>query len=109
LGSNVDYSLHHVDYNPWIDGLIVVMLPRMGREYDQVRKQLAVSIRSHRLRLGLSQEGLALDADLDRTYVSQLERAKANPSLLVLCKLAVILQIDLSDLISEDLLDSARE
>lgn len=80
----------------------------MGREYDQIRKQLAVSIRSHRLRRGLSQEGLALDAELDRTYVSQLERAKANPSLLVLCKLALILQVDLIDLLAERP-DSASE
>lgn len=85
------------------------MLVLMGREYDQVRKQLAISIRSHRLRRGLSQEGLAFDADLDRTYVSQLERAKANPSLLVLCKLAMILQIDLVDLICESRPDDGQE
>jgi transcriptional regulator with XRE-family HTH domain len=79
----------------------MVMLVLMGREYDHVRRHLAATIKKHRLRLALSQETLALDADLDRTYVSQLERARANPSLLVLCKLAAILQVDVADLIGE--------
>lgn len=74
------------------------MLAYMGRDYEQVRKLLAANIKKHRLLLGLSQESLAFDAQLDRTYISQLERAKANPSLLVLCKLASILRVDLLDL-----------
>jgi len=48
----------------------------------------------------LSQEALALSADVDRTYVSQIERAVGNPSLLVLCKLGAILEVDVLDLIS---------
>ena len=39
----------------------------------------------------LSQEKLALNADVDRTYVSHIERAAGSPSLLVLSKLASIL------------------
>lgn len=50
---------------------------------------------------GLSQEALALSADVDRTYVSQIERAVGNPSLLVLCKLGAILETDMLDLLAE--------
>jgi len=47
----------------------------------------------------LSQEELALNADVDRTYVSQIERAIGNPSLLVLCKLGTVLGVDIRDLL----------
>ena len=46
-------------------------------------------------------EALALSADVDRTYVSQIERAVGNPSLLVLCKLGAILETDVLDLLAE--------
>lgn len=72
----------------------------MERDFDQVRQSLAYNIRSRRSQQGLSQEALALNAEVDRTYVSQIERAVGNPSLLVLCKLAAILQVDTMDLIA---------
>ena len=74
----------------------------MGRDYDQIRKQLAHNIRIRRAEKGLSQEALAFEADLDRTYISQIERGVGNPSLLVLCKLAAILGADVSELTSEN-------
>lgn len=47
---------------------------------------------------GLSQEALALEADVDRTYVSQLERGIANPSLRVLHQIATILGVTVAQL-----------
>lgn len=73
----------------------------MGRDYDQIRKQLAYNIRILRGQKGLSQEALALSAELDRTYISQIERGVGNPSLLVLCKLAVILDTDVTELMNK--------
>jgi len=70
----------------------------MGRDYDQIRKQLAHNIRIRRAAKGLSQEALAFEADLDRTYISQVERCVGNPSLLVLCKLASVLGVDIQEL-----------
>lgn len=87
-----------VDYSPWIDGLISVMLVQMGRDYDQVRKQLAYNIRLRRRDMGLSQEALAFNAELDRTYISQVERSVGNPSLLVICKVACALGVDVQEL-----------
>lgn len=74
----------------------------MGRDYNQTRKQLAGNIRMLRRGKKWSQEELAFTAGLDRTYVSQIERCVGNPSLLVLCKLAEVLSVDLVDLFTEE-------
>lgn len=73
----------------------------MERDFEAVRRTLAQNIRERRAQQTLSQEGLALSADVDRTYVSQIERAVGNPSLLVLFKLAGTLGVDISDLLQE--------
>jgi transcriptional regulator with XRE-family HTH domain len=39
---------------------------------------------------------------VDRTYVSQLERAIANPSVSILCRIAEILECELQDLVSDE-------
>ncbi|WP_412731042.1 helix-turn-helix domain-containing protein [Dyella aluminiiresistens] len=74
----------------------------MPRDFDQVRHQLARNIRNLRRSKRLSQEQLALNADVDRTYVSQIERAIGNPSLLVLCKLGLVLNVDIGALLDAD-------
>jgi transcriptional regulator with XRE-family HTH domain len=56
------------------------------------------ALRELRLERGLSQEGLAHEAELDRTYVSGIERGERNPSLANLLKIAAALEIRLSDL-----------
>jgi transcriptional regulator with XRE-family HTH domain len=49
---------------------------------------VARNIRRLRVVRGLSQEMLAVDAGIDRTYVSRLERGLENPTVAVLEKLA---------------------
>ncbi|MDO4233027.1 MAG: helix-turn-helix transcriptional regulator [Lautropia sp.] len=73
----------------------------MGRDFEQVRAALAHNIKNLRRQHRLSQEALALSADVDRTYVSQIERGIGNPSLLVLCKLGNTLKVDLQDLLQQ--------
>ena len=51
-------------------------------------KILAANIKARRIELLLSQEALALEADIDRTYISGIERALRNPSLTLIVKLA---------------------
>ena len=48
---------------------------------DDVRGVLAFNVRWLRVEKGWSQEDLALECDLDRTYVSAIERSKWNVSL----------------------------
>lgn len=63
--------------------------------FDRFRLDLALAIREARLRAGLSQEALALQAGVDRSYVSQLERGVANPSLLILHRIAGVMGVAL--------------
>lgn len=55
-------------------------------------------LRAIRIRAGISQEALADLADLDRTYISLLERGKRNPSLACVGKLARALKVTVSEL-----------
>lgn len=52
------------------------------------KRVLAENVRRVRDELDLSQEELALDSKIDRTYISGIERAKRNPSLTLIVKLA---------------------
>ena len=63
--------------------------------HDALCQDLAVKLRRARERSGLSQEALALTAGVDRTYVSQLERGVANPSLLILGRIAQALEAEI--------------
>ena len=80
----------------------------MTQDYEQLRLQLAENIRLMRRVKNLTQEQLALMAEVDRTYVSQFERCTGNPSLLVLCKLANIFEITADQLLVDaDILRSS--
>ena len=70
-------------------------------ELRQILLQVGQRVKRRREELGLSQEDLADAADLHRTYVSLLETGKRNASLLTLCKIAVALNIRLSDLLED--------
>ena len=52
------------------------------------RRILAENVKAARKALDLSQEELALETEIDRTYISGIERALRNPSLALLVKLA---------------------
>ena len=49
---------------------------------------LGANVCHHRKLKGLSQERLALDSDMERSYVSDLERGTRNPSVRALGRLA---------------------
>lgn len=71
------------------------MLVNMGdkNNFEKSLAQLATDLKAMRLNAGLSQEALALAANVNRTYVSQLERGVANPSLQILYRIADVLQL----------------
>jgi transcriptional regulator with XRE-family HTH domain len=62
---------------------------------------VAWNIRKLRVAKGLSQEALAVDAGLDRSYIGRLERAVENPTIETLGKLADALGVRLVDLVEE--------
>jgi transcriptional regulator with XRE-family HTH domain len=63
--------------------------------------RLGSNLKRLRSEKGWSQERLAFEADIHRTYISDLERAARNPSLLLLEKLALALGVPASALIAE--------
>jgi transcriptional regulator with XRE-family HTH domain len=67
---------------------------------DQVSPAFGRVLRQHRLARGISQEKLALEAEVDRTFVSQIERGVRQPTLTTLCKLADALGVLPSTLIA---------
>lgn len=62
-------------------------------ELRELQLALSENIRILRGKRGLSQERLALEAGVDRTLVSKIERTIANPTLDVLAKLALVLDV----------------
>lgn len=62
---------------------------------------VAWNLRRLRVVRGLSQEALAVDAGLDRSFVGRLERGKENPSMATLDRLAAALEVKLVDLVVE--------
>lgn len=59
------------------------------------------SIRTARLKKKISQEQLALLADVDRSYIGRVERGDNNVAILTLAKISSALDLRLSDLISQ--------
>jgi transcriptional regulator with XRE-family HTH domain len=74
----------------------------MSKDTKEISAQLASfgkRLRELRLKKSLSQEELAEEAGLDRTYVSGCERGKRNISILNIYRLAKALRVRPEDLI----------
>ena len=59
-----------------------------------VVKLLGENVRRYRKLRGMTQEQLALDAGMERSYVSDLERGTRNPTVRALGRLAEALRVD---------------
>ena len=66
----------------------------------RLRQIFAANLRARRNARGLSQEDLADLAEIDRTYVSLLERCEYSASLDVVERIAVALNVDASELLA---------
>lgn len=64
-------------------------------------KRLGETIINSRQKRGLSQEQLALLSDVDRSYLAEVERGKANPSVKFLHKISKTLKIKVGKLLTE--------
>ena len=70
----------------------------MTTEEQDILSDFGNRLRKLRIEKGFSQEKFADLTQLDRTYVSGLERGKRNPSCLILLKIAKSLNISVKDL-----------
>jgi len=64
-----------------------------------VRQRLAANMKRLRKERGWSQEDMAENVGLDRTYVSGIERQKKNPTIIVVERVAKALNCRLGDLL----------
>jgi len=64
-----------------------------AQQFEQ-RRAFGARVRQLRTAKGMSQEGLAHDAGLDRSYVGQVERGERNITLDNIYRLAEALRVD---------------
>ena len=72
-----------------------------NKEFESLKEVLSENIKTLRQQHNLAQERLGLEAGVDRTLISKIERRIGNPSLLILLKIANQLQVDVIDLLTE--------
>ncbi|MFH1407514.1 MAG: helix-turn-helix transcriptional regulator [Patescibacteria group bacterium] len=65
---------------------------------DNISKKLGQKIRKIRENKGLSQEKVALEANLNRAYIGYIERGERNPSIKTVSKIAKVLKTPLYEL-----------
>lgn len=68
------------------------------KRQDRALVALGKAIRTARLSRGISQEKLALIAEVDRSYVGRIERGDNNAALLTLVRLASALDMTVAKL-----------
>ena len=62
-----------------------------------IQEDVGNRIKEYRNKIGISQEALAHEAGLDRTYITSVERGKRNISIVNLEKITKALNVNLSD------------
>lgn len=67
----------------------------------EITNAFGKALRDQRVKAGLTQEQLGLEADLRRTFVSLLELGQQQPTITTIFKLAKALNLSPSELISE--------
>jgi transcriptional regulator with XRE-family HTH domain len=70
-----------------------------GRPARLVRVKADGNVKQLREARGLSQEGLAFEAELHRTYISGVERGVRNPTITVVAKIARALGVGADQLL----------
>lgn len=77
-------------------------VPNLSRKrQDRALVALGRAIREIRLSKGISQEKLALLAEVDRSYVGRIERGDNNVAVLTLARLAAALETSLAKLMQK--------
>lgn len=69
------------------------------KEIPKIAKELGKKLRDRRTDLKLSQDNLALNAEIDRSYIGRIERGEVNVTVEILYKLAPFLNCHPKDLL----------
>lgn len=68
----------------------------------EISLMIGKSIRQKRLSLGLSQDNLAWQAEIDRSYIGRIERGEANLTVCMLYRIAAVLACHPKDLLPDE-------
>ena len=71
----------------------------MKASLPTLKQALSSNIQRIRKEQGISQEKLALKAEVDRSYMSQIERCLANPSIDAILRISNALEVTPSELL----------
>jgi transcriptional regulator with XRE-family HTH domain len=74
-----------------------------------IREDFARNLRKLRHARGLSQEALAYEAGIDRTYISALERGVYSATIDMVAKIAAVLEVDPAILLQKPIRSSRRK
>ena len=67
----------------------------------EVRQAFGIVLKKNRINKNMTQEQLAFNSDLDRTYIGLLERSKRQPTIETIFKISQVLEIKPHELIKE--------
>lgn len=68
-----------------------------------IRKRVGLRIKELRQNLKLTQEALAFKAELDKTYINEVENGKRNVSVINLEKIIIALEVGINVFFDHDL------
>lgn len=79
------------------------MVPTVSSKFtgDRYLQSFGSGIRHLRQQRGVSQEALALAAEIDRSYLGAIERGESNPTLMNMIKIAAALELTVAELMLE--------
>ena len=73
-----------------------------NQEFEKIRRRLGLAVKKHRIAKGLTQEKLALQAEMGWRHLQKIEAGEVNATLLTLTQLAKALGVDPSKLLSPE-------
>lgn len=71
----------------------------MKVKLSDLKEAISLNIKKYRKAKGISQEKLALLSAIDRSYMSEIERCLANPSIDALLRISNALEVTPEDLL----------
>ncbi|MCR4317413.1 MAG: helix-turn-helix domain-containing protein [Planctomycetes bacterium] len=81
----------------------------MRKPSKELRRVIADNVRAFRRRVGMSQEDLAHNCGLHRTYIGSVEREERNVTLSTLEVLADALGVSVQELLTEEVTPHGEE
>lgn len=79
-----------------------IYITKEDLETKPLNELIALRIRNLRSKNGLTQEELAFEADVDRSYIGQIERCEKNVTVVTLQRIAKSLGLELYDFLTFD-------